>query len=377
MFYNIKSKVLLNAKNIPGWKTERKIIVFSVDDFGNVRLHSSQARSKMNKAGMKIFSRFDVFDSLETRQDLSSLYDTLNAVKDKQGRPAVFTAFAMPCNIDFEKMQHEGNKEYHSELLPITYEKLSIMDANAYQGTWKLWQEGINKGLMAPQFHGREHLNLKVFQEKLKEKSPELFTALRNRSYTSISSSGYATISWPAAFDFWDYSENQAFSSIIEDGLNMFEQVFGYRATNFTPPVYNCHPTNYPALEKGGIKFIDTALIHKEHVGMGRYKRKFNFTGKEATDGQKFIVRNVVFEPGDDRGIDWVSYAIQQIDAAFRWNHPAIISSHRVNFCGYINENNRNTGITALSSLLKKIVEKWPEVEFMAANELADIIAGK
>jgi hypothetical protein len=33
-----KEDIILNAKNIIGWKTNRKIIVFSIDDFGNVRV---------------------------------------------------------------------------------------------------------------------------------------------------------------------------------------------------------------------------------------------------------------------------------------------------------------------------------------------------
>ena len=29
---------------------------------------------------------------------------------------------------------------------------------------WELWQQGVKEGLMKPQFYGREHLNLKVFE---------------------------------------------------------------------------------------------------------------------------------------------------------------------------------------------------------------------
>jgi hypothetical protein len=65
---------------------------------------------------------------------------------------------------------------------------------------------------------------------------------------------------------------------------------------------------------------------------------------------------------------------MQQIEAAFRWNRPAIISSHRVNFCGHIDPANRAKGLGDLRVLLKKIVEKWPDVEFMSAGELSDLI---
>ena len=87
-----------------------------------------------------------------------------------------------------------------------------------------------------------------------------------------------------------------------------------------------------------------------------------------------YQVRNVVFEPTHNRGIDWVNYSLRQVEIAFRWNRPAIISSHRVNFCGHIDPNNRKKGISALKELLHKIVQKWPDVEFMSANELGDLI---
>jgi hypothetical protein len=86
------------------------------------------------------------------------------------------------------------------------------------------------------------------------------------------------------------------------------------------------------------------------------------------------MVRNVVFEPTDNRNVDWVAYSFKQIEAAFRWHKPAIISSHRVNFCGHIDENNRKIGIKALRELLKRIVTKWPDVEFMSASELGNLI---
>ena len=89
------------------------------------------------------------------------------------------------------------------------------------------------------------------------------------------------------------------------------------------------------------------------------------------------MVRNVVFEPTEDRGIDWVSFTMKQIETAFRWNKPAIISSHRVNFCGHIDTQNREKGLAALKNLLQEIVKKWPNVEFMSADELATYLKNK
>ena len=371
----LKHSTLLNAKNLIGWRTKRKIVVISVDDYGNVRLDSPKARKQIERSGLKIKNRFDAYDTLETREDLEMLFETLTSVKDSNGRPAVFTPFAVPCNIDFEQMEEIGYQSYIPELLPETFEKLSARQPEAYHGAWDLLKEGINKGLLVPQFHGREHLNLKVFEEKLVAGDHEVLTALKNRSYTSISSSGYDSISPMAAFDFWDFDENERFKEIIRDGLHAFEKVYGYRSDHFNPPGGREHPAIHKTLKENGVRYIDTPLFKNEHQGEGKYKKIFNYTGKENELGQTYVVRNVVFEPTDDRGIDWIGYTMKQIEAAFRWKRPAIISSHRVNFCGHIDERNRQKGITALRELLHHIIHSWPEVEFMSADELGDLIS--
>jgi len=370
---NLKEQLILNAKNVIGWKTNRHIVVFSVDDYGNVRLDSKSARERMDRLVITAQNRFDRLDTLETKQDLEMLFDVLMSVKDQNGRHAVFTPFALPCNIDFEQMKKNGYDEYRYELLPETYKKLSERQPQAYDGAWDLWLQGIEQGIMKPQFHGREHLNLKVFEGKLKEKDKELITNLENRSFTSLSDTGYETISSLAAFDFWEFTENERFHDVVTDGLNRFEEVYGYRSCHFTPPVYNSHPVLFSTLKENGVEFIDSALLKSEHQGKGEFKKRLNYTGK-TINGLSVMVRNVVFEPTEERGADWVAFNMKQIEAAFRWKRPAIISSHRVNFCGHIDPENRVKGLLALKELLKKITDRWPDVEFLAANELGDLI---
>jgi len=374
---NIVNSIKLNLKNIPGWKTDSKIVIFAVDDFGNVRLDSSKARESMTTEGLKIYNRFDAFDSLENRQDLEMLYEVLISVKDAHGKNAVFTPFAVPCNIDFEKIDQNKNRQYFYELLPATFEKLEASYPISYKGTWNLWQEGIKYGLMAPQFHGREHLNLKVFKEKLNTNDKELLICLKNRSYSSLSSSGYSTINYTAAFDFWDYSENKDFDFIIEDGLNAFEKVFGYRSVHFNPPGGREHICIHNSLRKNGIKYLDTPLLKKEHQGNGKFKTRLNFLGKMNELDMIYNIRNVLFEPTDRKDIDWVSFTLKQIETAFSWNKPAVISTHRVNFCGNISGENRATGLNMLRKLLKGIINKWPEVEFCSSVELLDKLRDK
>jgi len=363
-----------HLKNAFGWRTGRKLVVLSVDDYGVVRTASREALDRMALNGLEVQSRFDAYDALETAEDLEMLFDVLTSVTDQNGNHAVLTPFSVPCNINFEQMRKEGYARYVSELLSETYEKLSTLDSSAYGSAWGLWQEGQAKKLLCPQFHGREHLNLKIFNDKLRRKDRKLLTALENRSYSCNASSLSSNISYTAAFKFDDFAENNHFQEVVRTGLEAFETVYEHRAQNFNAPGGVESQAIHRSLYEGGVRFLDTPLIKLEHQGGGQYKRIINYTGKTNPHGQIFLVRNVVFEPTDARGVNWLSGPMQQIGAAFRLRRPAIISSHRVNFSGYIDPKNRKLGLTALRNLLQQVVKKWPDVEFVGAHELGQTI---
>ena len=177
-----------------------------------------------------------------------------------------------------------------------------------------------------------------------------------------------------AAFDFFDVSDNEQLKPIIKEGLQLFEEVYGYRSNYFTPPVYQIHHSLFPTLKENGITHIDLGLVRREHQGQNNYKTSFNYIGKKADENLTIVVRNIVFEPTEERGVDWVHFTMKQIERAFRWNKPAIISSHRVNFCGHVDPENRGKGLQTLQQLLQEIVKRWPDVEFMSADEMADCL---
>jgi hypothetical protein len=362
-----------HVKNIIGWRTDRRIVIFSVDDFGNVRVSSRDARENMEREGLRMGSRFDLNDTLETYQDLEMLFETLGSVKDKNGRHAVFTAFALPCNIDFDMMEEGGYEEYHYEILPVTFSKLSTIQPDAYVGVWELWKKGILEGLIKPQFHGREHFNVKLFSRLLIERNRELMIAMEHRSLACLPGNDAPPGGWTASFGFWDIDDTRIFPEIIRNGLACFREVFGYSATVFTAPAQQFPVSMEKDLAGFGFKAFDRPFYQIRHLGRGKFKRQITFTGYDKAKDLVYLVRNVVFEPTSSN-IDHVAKAMQQIETAFRWNRPAIISSHRVNFCGHIDPANRAKGLGDLRVLLKKIVEKWPDVEFMSAGELSDLI---
>ncbi|MBK8547871.1 MAG: hypothetical protein IPL63_10990 [Saprospiraceae bacterium] len=102
-------------------------------------------------------------------------------------------------------------------------------------------------------------------------------------------------------------------------------------------------------------------------------KKSIRYLGQTNSFGQRYILRNCLFEPNEP-GLDWLGIALKDIETAFAYKKPAILGPHRKNFIGSINESNRKNSLSVLKSLLKTIVKKWPDVEFMTTRELALLI---
>jgi len=108
------------------------------------------------------------------------------------------------------------------------------------------------------------------------------------------------------------------------------------------------------------------------------YNRKLHNTGEiDKNSGLTYTTRNTFFEPASAPEKDWVSIALKGIDDAFKNNKPAIIGSHRINFIGSLNEQNRTNNLGMLKTTLNKIILKYPNVEFISSAELADILVAK
>ena len=263
-------------------------------------------------------------------------------------------------------------EHYHYELLPKTYNKLE-----GYEGTMGLWKEGMKKKLIFPQFHGREHLNLKFFMESLRTNNFEARTAFDNRSFAAITSRLYPGIGYTAAFAFTDFNENEYLKEIIRDGLNAFEKVFGFRAKHFASPGARENRVLEKTMFENGIKFIDKDFITPEPLGNNKFNQVIRYTGQRNKYNQIYMVRNCLFEPvqlPSAPKIDWIKYCLDQIEIAFRLRRPANISGHRVNYSGHIETSIREYGLSQLRILLKEIVKKWPDVEFMTTVELGNLM---
>ncbi|SHI61031.1 hypothetical protein [Flavobacterium haoranii] len=370
-----KSELRIYVSNLFGWRTNRKLIVIESDDWGSVYMSDKRALEEMKAKGIPLHSHYLKNDTLESNEDMEMLMDVLRKHKDASGRYVVMTGVNVVANPDFEKIKANGFKKYEYELFTETAKRYPQSDR-----IHSLWKQGIEERLLVPVFHGREHLNVQRWMKLLQEGNETVRIAFEyGVSTLSKEINGKELADLRAAFDIDTQNDLKYLEKVIDTGLDEFESLFGYKSTFFIPTNGPFNNNLEGLLSKKGVKYIGTGKVQQEPLGEGKYKKHFRYLGKKNRLGQMYLTRNCFFEPISEefpKERDWVASCLKEIEIAFNCHKPATISSHRVNYMGTINPENRAEGLKKLDQLLGAIIKKWPDVEFITSMELGDIING-
>ena len=177
-----------------------------------------------------------------------------------------------------------------------------------------------------------------------------------------------------AAFNPDKIEDILTYEQIVFDAGEMFHKICGYQPEHFIASNSPEPKLLETTLKKIGIKYLTRFKFQKYPLGDGKYLTEFNWLGKKNKLGQLYLTRNAAFEPSDPSIKDWVASCLKEINIAFLWKKPVIISSHRVNYIGYLDPDNAFKGLNQLHILLTQITKYWPEVEFMTSAELGHYI---
>lgn len=357
-----------HLSNILGKNTKRHLLAFFVDDYGAIINNSIESQKQFLKAGGDLgSSRFAKYDTLETNEDLESLFTVLSSFKDINGNHVAWTPLAVSANPDFEKIRENGYTNYMYEELDKTFSRKKECN-----NVMLLMKQGIQEGFYMPQYHGREHININILMHALNTNNHNVKLAFDNNSlYTFRGENGI--VSSNQAFRIIKDTDIPFYSEIITDGLECFKKVYGYNAIHFNAPGNRENSKLASVLAEAGIHYIETDKIKHEYLGDGKWRKEFHWNGEKNKFGQRYIIRNCVFEPTADLS-DWAEYTFKQIQIAFKWNKPAIVSSHRVNFAGAISKTNRERGLNELKRLITLVQKSFPDVEFVTSKQLFKIL---
>lgn len=360
-----------------GWQSgNRKIVVIESDDWGTVRVSSKEAYNFFLENNLPVDEcPYNSNDMLESNEDMECLYDALSSVKDKNGNPALVTANNIVGNPDFQKIKESGYLQYYYEPFTETYKRYPQHDR-----VMQLYEEGIGNKMLMPQFHGREHVNVARWLKALQENDKAALLAFEQNMFSVHAERNPKVVNeWMDALDADSNEELRSQPAIVTEGLHLFRRIWGFRSKSFIAPCYIWDSMLEPVLADEGVQYLQGMVIQLEPVAKPgyQYQRKYHYQGQKNKLGQHYLVRNAFFEPTTNPGFDWVGDCLHRIEVAFRWKKPAIISTHRLNFMGGLRPGNRSNNLALFQQLLKQIVQRWPQVEFMSSPQLGDLISKK
>ncbi|MEL7250861.1 MAG: hypothetical protein AAFO03_20700 [Bacteroidota bacterium] len=353
--------------NLPGWRTKKKIVVIESDDWGTVALRSKEALEDLLEAGLPIPGHaFARYDCLESNTDLEELFGVLSKYKDKNGAPPCITSCSLVANPDFEKVKASGFTEYHYEPFTETYKRYPDHD-RAYE----LVKKGIAEGYFYPQLHGREHLNPAEWLRVLQRGDEQELLLFEKQTLVGLPAKGGSKRfnGYFGAFDYEAEQEIQELAAVIQEGQQLFEQLFGFKSKTFVAPTGIRSDKIDPYLMEQGVLYHQLGqqfLPYKE----ARYAIRQRFLGSKNGLGQIYWRRNGFFEPARDRQRNWVGQALNDLQSAFRMSKPFILSTHRVNYVGGIDPTNREYCLKQLDELLRRMLQAHPDIVFMNSEQL-------
>lgn len=359
---------------LQGEKTNRKIVVIESDDWGSERIPNNTIREQLKDAGINVESNpHSKFDTLERLEDLEVLESLLLDIENQYGKKVRITTNFITANPDFSQIATDKFKKYSYEPFCKTY---SNRDGNN-QVIEKL-KSLISDDRIMPQFHGREHINAGLWTDVLQSNNDKFVKAFNLGCYAIDASTKAAhRKNLMAAFEYENKSQEQDIIISLQEGMQIFDATFGFRSSTIIAPRYIWKPKLEESFQAEGIKYIQTSFYQQEPIENG-YKNIYHFTGQSSSSSNlRYLVRNAYFEPAYQGNVDWVNATLKNVQLAFRFKTPAIISMHRINFVGGLNAEVRDENIKQFKSLLVKIIKKYPDVEFMTSDKLGNLITAK
>ncbi|NLA49408.1 MAG: hypothetical protein GX876_08100 [Bacteroidales bacterium] len=312
-------------------------------------------------------TEYNRFDTLESDKDLSRLFDVVRSFRDQKGNSPAITANVVIANPDFKKIRESDFSEYHFEPVAETLTRYP-----GRNGVISLWKSGNEEGVFHPQFHSREHVNVPRWMEALNRRSQKIMVAFDNETTFS----GEGDYNFMEVLDFNSRDDLAFMKESLIEGLDLFEDMFGYRSLSFIPPCYTWDSEIEETLHLNGVRYIQGLFVQSVPTGtFYNYRKKYHFLGNKNIHGQYYLIRNAFFEPSLSKISDPVGECLQRINIAFKLHKPAIICTHRINFMGELDPRNRDNNLELFRQLLDSILKAWPNVEFMTSDKLGDIIS--
>ena len=296
---------------------------------------------------------------------LKKLLDCLSAHHDETGRPAVLTADCVLAVPDMRAIREASRPFYRRKMLDVYFPAI-----------YSVMKEGMKSGTLVPQLHGLEHLNGAAFVKLCHSQDSRVSEACKDDNWWD-----WESLDSPLQAHYVDGSSLptrplgiQELDNLIKEAAEQFERIFGFSSVSTVAPCYLWNDDVERIWKKYGISYIQTAGYRcPARDEKGRYiqdKKQIRVGDISATGGQRYLVRNVMYEPVDGRNTP--ETAFKEAMAARRQALPITISTHRYNYTR--DEKEFNFSIEGLDCLLSNMEKSLKNIRYISSPELGQSI---
>lgn len=292
---------------------------------------------------------------------LSQICDVLASYRDDTGRSAVMTIGVILSVPDIAAMRDDDYRDYarktlrHPDCAPMRQALL----------------EGRERGVLALQLHGLEHLWPPAFTRAATVVDGEVRRWLE-------AGDEFATESLPAPIQSrWTNAstlpskvlDGQEIEAAVGDEVQEFQEALGEQPEVIVPPTFVWNERVEQAWAARGLKVLVTPgrrYVARDLDGRPGPVDRSYLNGEMSSGGMICLVRDIYFEP--KRG-HVPERAIADAVRRFRLARPALVETHRDNFLG--DPGVRANSVAAVDRLFGRVLEERPSVRFMSSLELA------
>jgi hypothetical protein len=343
----IRTKLSDIRYNLLSSKVKEKLVVIESDDWGSLRVRDRKSYQSLLNSGFHVDQcPFNINDRLESASDIEGLVELLENHRGSDNKPAVITTNILSANPDFESIKTDKYENYHWKPFWQSYHEY-----NDCARSFDYLKAAQSKGVFYMQFHGMEHVHVNNWMAALRHNEAKAIAGFEFGMFSV--SGGFNSTCKKEYLDAWgiyNTSDYDVLKERITIGLKLFNEVWGYDSQTVMAPCYIWSDQVENILFNNSVKGLQSGKAQLSVSDNGTYKGLRRYLGKKNRLGQRYLVRNVFFEPSVDLNIDVVDKALKSISNAFTFNAPAIINSHRLNYIGGINQENRTRGLNLLKN---------------------------
>jgi hypothetical protein len=291
---------------------------------------------------------------------LRGLLNLLSRHRDKVGRCAVLTADTVLSVPDIPEIRASQPVTYRRKLLDESFPEIhSAMIL------------GVEQGTLVPQLHGLEHLNGEAFSRLHANGDKRVEIAFQDDDWWD-----WESLDSPLQGHYVDGShlpttpiDQRAGEEIIDTATTLFVRMFGQPSISTVAPCYLWNSQIEQIWKHHGIDYIQTAgyrCTERDENGNYLQDPPLIRAGDRGDGGQRYLVRNVMYEPTDGRNTPDSAFS-EAIDA-HKQALPITISTHRYNFTR--SESEYHSSLDGLDQLLTRIEQAIPNTRYLASPEL-------